>query len=166
MYTESDAQRLDKMPIQNIALLAARIKKKTQQIPNTVFPLWLHNSASFLLFVHKKKIFPSFISRPQTFCRAARRWSYATNTLFVSSQEIRRRANSRLQQNSHLQLNLEESKNMKSLFGLVISACRRRVSVLRCGEDNESHQTPQKLQVVLENSKDCGQYLVYSISFL
>ena len=98
-------------------------------------------------------MFPSFISRPQTFCRAARRWSYATNTLFVSSQEIRRRANSRLQQNSHLQLNLEESKNMKSLFGLVISACRRRVSVLWCGEDNESHQTPQKLQVVLENSE-------------
>ena len=134
MYTESDAQRLDKMPIQNIALLAARIKKKkkkTQQIPNTVFPLWLHNSASFLLFVHKKKMFPSFISRPQTFCRAARRWSDATNTLFVASQEIRRRANSRLQQNSHLQLNLEESKNMKSLFGLVISSCRRRVSVFR-----------------------------------
>ena len=122
MYTESDAQRLDKMPIQNIALLAARIKKKTQQIPNTVFPLWLHNSASFLLFVHKKKMFPSFISRRQTLCRAARRWSYATNTLFVSFQVIRRRANSRLQQNSHLQLNLEESKNMKSLFGLVISA--------------------------------------------
>ena len=24
---------------------------------------------------------------------------------------------------------------------------------LRCGEDNESHQTPQKLQVVLENSE-------------
>ena len=35
--------------------LQQELKKKSQQIPNTVFPLWLHNSASFLLFVHKKK---------------------------------------------------------------------------------------------------------------